>query len=275
MTNLHPLLHFDKIRFLDQSMNTEAPAMQSFAIDDALCLSISNGLSPHVARLWVHDQTIVLGIPDSRLPHLNEGISFLQKEGYRVVVRNSGGLAVVLDQGVLNLSFLFPDGKQLGIHDGYKAMVSFIQFLFADEDASLDVYEVEGSYCPGEYDMSVNGQKFAGISQRRVKNGTAVQIYMCIEGSGSERAEVVRKFYSEALQEEDASYDYPVIRPETMASLNELLGTSMTVSDVRDKILSKLEEISTSITTDPLNGQELEWFEKRLKQMRARNEKVL
>ncbi|SET22713.1 octanoyl-[GcvH]:protein N-octanoyltransferase [Salinibacillus kushneri] len=275
MYNLHPLLHFDKIRFIDQSLNINTSAMQSFATDDALCLSISSELSPLTARLWVHDRTVVLGIPDSRLPHLNKGISYLQKAGYHVVIRNSGGLAVVLDQGVLNLTFIFPDGKKLGIHEGYKAMVSFIEYLFSEEEEAFDVYEVKGSYCPGEYDISVNGRKFAGISQRRVKNGTAVQIYMCIEGSGAERAELVKEFYTKSLENEQVSYEYPAIQPETMASLSELLKKPLKVSDVRNKILYTLNEISSSIITQPLQGKELEWYTKRMKQMETRNEKVL
>src|SRR5699024_5377024 len=43
-------------------------AMTSFALDDALALAISNRLSPPALRTWVHDKTIVLGIPDGRLP---------------------------------------------------------------------------------------------------------------------------------------------------------------------------------------------------------------
>jgi lipoate-protein ligase A len=42
---------------------------------------------------------------------------------------------------------------------------------------------IEHSYCPGKFDLSIDGKKFAGISQRRVRGGIAVQIYLCVEGN--------------------------------------------------------------------------------------------
>ena len=56
--------------------------------------------------------TIVLGIQDTRLPFLEEGISIFKGRGLSVIVRNSGGLAVVLDEGVLNISLVFPKAKR-------------------------------------------------------------------------------------------------------------------------------------------------------------------
>lgn len=54
----------------------------------------------------------MLGIQDTRLPFLEDGVKLLEDEGYRVIVRNSGGLAVVLDEGVLNISLIFEDEKK-------------------------------------------------------------------------------------------------------------------------------------------------------------------
>ncbi|WP_373419456.1 lipoate--protein ligase family protein [Salirhabdus sp. Marseille-P4669] len=274
MTNPHALLHVEHIRIIDQSKETHLSAMKSFATDDALCLSVSEQYSPQTARLWVHDKTIVLGIPDSRLPYLHDGVSYLEKEGFQVVVRNSGGLAVVLDEGVLNLSFVFPEAKKLSIHAGYEAMVSFIQALFEKEGKSIEAFEVVGSYCPGDYDLSIGGRKFAGISQRRVKNGTAVQIYICVTGSGAERAALVRTFYDIALQGESHSFDYPTIQPNTMASLQELFDRPITVEEVCKDIIQRLTEFSRQVSYEALHDQEIEWYEKRLNQMVDRNEKA-
>lgn len=276
MTDLHPLLKTDTYRFLDQSnLGPAFSALQSFAMDDALSIAVGERISPPAARLWVHHDTIVLGIPDARLPYIQEGILFLKSRGYEVIVRNSGGLAVVLDEGVLNLSLIFPDAKQVNIHDGYEAMVSFIKHLFADVTDKIETYEITQSYCPGTYDLSIDGKKFAGISQRRVKNGSAVQIYLDVSGSGAERAELLKQFYEIGKREEDTRFTYPDINPSVMASLNELLGTTMTVSDVRTRILMKIHELSGHITTSPLEGDEVEWFNKRFEQMIKRNQKAL
>ncbi|WP_138420487.1 lipoate--protein ligase family protein [Aquibacillus sediminis] len=262
-------------RYIDQSQPEEHQPMASFAIDDALATSVGNHESAPTLRLWVHDHTLMLGIPDAKLPYIDDALAYLQEHGFQGTVRNSGGLAVVLDRGVLNMSLILPDIKKLGIHDGYDAMVDFTKYLFRDLTDGIEAYEVEGSYCPGEYDLSIHGKKFAGISQRRVKNGAAVQIYLCVEGDGEERAELVRGFYEHGLRGEKGSFDYPTIRPETMASLSQLLDRSLTVQDVVERIEQALEELATDLTRDPLDEQEQAIFEKRMEQMVERNRKVL
>ncbi|WP_079477902.1 lipoate--protein ligase family protein [Halobacillus salinus] len=276
MQQTHTLLQTSAYRFIDQSsLGPNFNALQSFATDDALAISVGEGSSPTAARLWVHHDTIVLGIPDARLPYIEEGVEYLESEGYKVIVRNSGGLAVVLDEGVLNLSLIFPNQEGVNIHEGYDAMVSFIHLLFEDLTSDIEAYEITRSYCPGTYDLSIDGKKFAGISQRRVKNGSAVQIYLDVTGSGAERAQLLKHFYEVSKKGEETRFTYPDIDPSVMASMNELLGTSMTVADVRDRVLRKLYDLSGHIDTDPLEGKEMENFEKRFEQMIKRNAKAL
>ena len=103
-------------------------------------------------------------------------------------------------------------------------MLEFVRLLLPEADGKIEAYEIIGSYCPGSYDLSIDGKKFAGISQRRLRKGIAVQMYLCIDGSGSERAELIRQFYDIGVQGEDTKFTYPDIKPEVMASINELLG---------------------------------------------------
>ncbi len=37
--------------------------------------------------------------------------------------------------------------------------------MFEDEDVEIATHEITRSYCPGKFDLSINGKKFAGISQ--------------------------------------------------------------------------------------------------------------
>lgn len=126
---------------------------------------------------------------------------FLKQNNFNVIVRNSGGLAVVLDEGVLNVSLLFQETeKGIDIDLGYDTMWHLIKEMLKDYDVTIEAKEIVGSYCPGSYDLSIRDQKFAGISQRRIRGGVAVQIYLCATGSGSERAALVRDFYNLAIQ---------------------------------------------------------------------------
>ncbi|MDA6082660.1 lipoyl-[GcvH]:protein N-lipoyltransferase, partial [Escherichia coli] len=114
-------------------------------MDDTLCASVGSGEAPATARTWVHHNTIVLGIQDTKLPFLTEGIQSLKSQGYEVIVRNSGGLAVVLDQGVLNISLIFPESeKGIDINRGYDAMWMLIQEMFFDFHIEIEAREIVG-----------------------------------------------------------------------------------------------------------------------------------
>lgn len=248
--------------------------MASFAIDDAIATTVSEGKAAPTFRIWVHKPTIVLGIPDSRLPFLMEGLSFLKENNYDAIVRNSGGLAVALDEDVINLSIILPNAKHVSIDEGYEMMYHFIQTLFSEWTNDILAYEIVGSYCPGDYDLSIHGKKFAGISQRRVRDGVAVQIYLDIAGNARKRAALVRDFYGKSKQEANTSYTYPDVNPAVMASINELLQTTFTTEQFITKIIGKLTENATSVETNLLH-EEASIFEKRYEQMLKRNEKVI
>ncbi|NEU30459.1 lipoate--protein ligase family protein [bacterium LRH843] len=263
-------------RFLDHStLGPHFDALKSFAYDDTFCTRIGQADDDAMIRTWVHHNTIVLGIQDSRLPYIDEGRSFLEQKGYRVIVRNSGGLAVVLDEGILNISLIIKEEKGLSIDAGYELMYDLIKKMFASYGIDIRAYEIIGSYCPGSYDLSIGGKKFAGISQRRIRGGVSVQIYLCVNGKGSERAELIRRFYQHATRGEKAKFEYPNIVPETMASLTELLGENITVSDVVNLLLVTVQSEETTLTAHIATPEEMELFTNNYERILIRNEKAL
>ncbi|MED1601591.1 lipoate--protein ligase family protein [Alkalihalophilus marmarensis] len=265
----------NKWRFIDHStLGPAFDALQSFAYDDTICKTAGeDGMS--TLRSWVHHQTVVLGTQDSRLPHIEDGITYLKEQGYHVIVRNSGGLAVVLDEGVLNLSLIMKEDKKISIDAGYEMMFELIKDVFKPYGKEIEAYEIVGSYCPGSFDLSIGGKKFAGISQRRIRGGVAVQIYLCITGSGAKRAEMIREFYRHAVQGSSAKFDYPKIEPETMASLSELLNTSLTVSEVMMKTLQSMQRMGAVLSMDGFTGEEMDLYEKNMVRVTQRNNRCL
>lgn len=268
------LLQQPSWRLIDQSAaGVHFSALQSFGIDDTLCHSIGSGKAPATARAWVHHNTVVLGILDTKLPGLQEGIQFLKKRGYNVIVRNSGGLAVVLDEGILNLSLILPEKENgIDINSAYDTMWLFIQSMFAACPYRIEAGEIAGSYCPGSYDLSIAGKKFAGISQRRLKKGVAVQIYLCVNGSGASRARLIQQFYEISRQGEKRA---PEIDPEVMASLSELLGQKLTVSDIMLKLLNQLKMQTDYLFSGSFNDYELEIYPGYYRRIIERNEKMI
>lgn len=279
MKSWQEIVTHDTFRLIDHTEETIFHhklynAITSFAVDDALALSVSNRLSPPVVRLWVHDHTVVLGIPDGRLPYLNEGVKMLTQHGYDTMIRNSGGLAVALDRGVLNISLVLPGVKHISIDDCYEAMFRFVQHMLKDLTDDIEAYEIVGSYCPGKYDLSIGGIKFAGISQRRIKDGAAIQIYLDVEGNGRERAQLIKSFYDLTIRGEETRFTYPDIKPTTMGSLSELLNTPITINEMKMRVKKTLEQLSEKIISPTFSKQELITFEKRYDQMIKRNEVI-
>jgi len=278
MLNYESFLRIPKWRFIDESMSgRNRSALESFAADDTLCYLVGQRMNVPTIRTWVHDETVVLGIQDHRLPYVAEGRAMLENKGYKSIVRNSGGLAVVLDEGVLNISMLLTEAENsIDISAGYEIMLSFVRLLFPEVSDRIEAYEIVGSYCPGSYDLSIDGRKFAGISQRRLRQGIAVQVYLCVEGSGAERADLIREFYEVGLQGEETKFSYPIIKPEVMASLAELMGVSITVSDV---VIRVQEVLQTLITETVIEGgfddNELEQYSFYLNRVVERNKKML
>lgn len=270
------ILHQKMWRFIDHtSLGPSFSAVQSFAIDDTLCHSVGMSESSSVARAWVHKQTVVLGIQDSRLPFLESGISYLNSQGYPAIVRNSGGLAVVLDEGILNISLVFSEkDKRISINQGYDTMVEFVRYMFNDYQVEIEAKEIVGSYCPGSYDLSIGGKKFAGISQRRVRSGVAVQIYLCINESGSKRAAMIKEFYRRAKGEQETKFQYPEIQPDVMASLSELLKDNLTVEDTVRRLQKTLEAYGECVQSSQLSDEEEAHYSVYLKRMMERNAKL-
>lgn len=277
MSLAQDLLQQEEWRVIDQSvLAVHLNALHSFGMDDTLCASVGAGSAPPTARTWVHHNTIVLGIQDTKLPSLKEGIKFLHSHGQQVIVRNSGGLAVVLDEGVLNISLIFPEReKGIDINRGYDAMWMLIKEMFSDFNKEIEAKEIAGSYCPGSYDLSIRGQKFAGISQRRLRSGVAVQIYLCVNGSGSERAKLIGNFYSLSRKGEQTKFQYPEIQPAVMASLTELFGTELTVQDVMLRFLKTVKNKAGRLYAGQLTEEEAGLFEAYYRRVAERNEKVL
>src|SRR5690625_6460116 len=59
----------------------------------------------------------------------------------------------------------------------------------------IKAYEITNSYCFGDFDLSIEGKKIAGISQRRIKDGVAIMLYISVNGDQEQRAKMLKKFY--------------------------------------------------------------------------------
>ncbi|WP_151735753.1 lipoate--protein ligase family protein [Paenibacillus tengchongensis] len=199
-----------------------------FAYEETLCRDVGAGLIPAGLHVWSHPGGVALGLRDSKLPGAAAAMADLERRGLRTAVRHSGGAAVPLDAGIVNVSLVLPKpAGKLDFHDDFRLLASLIRDAVAvshpQAAALIRAGEIAGSYCPGDFDLAVGGRKFCGIAQRRQQNAYFVHAFVVVSGSGRERGEIIRAFYEAAAGGDDA-LDYPRVRPDTIAALGELGG---------------------------------------------------
>ncbi|WEK54031.1 MAG: lipoate--protein ligase family protein [Candidatus Cohnella colombiensis] len=211
------------IRIIDRTAEgTTSEIVRPFAIDELLCQQVAAEQLP-ICHLWRHPRAFVMGTKDSRLPGVSQAIDTLEEAGYEVLVRNSGGAAVPLDEGVINISLILPLNTPYayGFRNDFELMYMLIQEALAHLGFNVQRGEVHGSYCPGDYDLHLEGYKFCGIAQRRKVNAFIIQAFVNVEGSGEGRASLVKSFYEQAGIGATAHADYPVVQPDRMISLQQ------------------------------------------------------
>ncbi len=174
MNDFSPLYSEKTVLLLNQKILSADESLVPFALTDTL-VAYSEQVQQPILHFWQLDQTMILGMKDTRVPHLADALASLEKHHYNTVVRNSGGLGVIADPGTLNVSLILPQpsNHKFTIDEGYIFMWNWIRQAFEQKGKKIEAYEISSSYCPGTFDLSINGKKFAGIAQRRVRNGLA------------------------------------------------------------------------------------------------------
>ncbi|WP_400162427.1 biotin/lipoate A/B protein ligase family protein [Brevibacillus sp. TJ4] len=208
--------------------------MMPFAFDEVYGRRTGDGGLEPAVHLWRHERAFVLGTRDWRLPRAQEAVRWLQRHGYSVAVRNSGGAAVPLDPGVVNLSLIVPNRQgDLDAQRHFVLMAELIGRCLERWSLQIGTGEVRGSYCPGDFDVSVQGKKLCGIAQRRLTRAVIIQAFVIVEGSGEERGRLVQAFYEQAAApSSQAGADHPIVEPASMTSLSELVGEASAASFV-------------------------------------------
>lgn len=260
MLNNETMAWANSIQIIDRSEELfESDPLYAFALDDLLCKEAHiSGTS--FCHLWRHPNAFILGQRDSRLPGVERAKQWLEEQGTIPVVRNSGGAAVPLDPGVVNLSLIFPKATAgQHFHQDFEKMYTLIRESLSFTGLSIDKGEVQGAFCPGDYDLSISGRKFCGIAQRRQLHAYSVQAFIIASGVGAARTKFVRQFYD--LSALDAPItDYPLVTDESTASLEELahLGEDAThifIDAIKRTLTRAQSQTSTSLG---LNYDQLE-----------------
>lgn len=122
-------------------------------------------------RFWTNQPCIVVGRGYARrLPRLVEQVGELP-----VLVRASGGEVVIHGPGVLNMAVAVPTDLWTGsIDEAFAAFAAGVVDGLLRLGVQAEVREIPDSYCPGRYDIAIEGRKIMGTSQRRTREALLV-----------------------------------------------------------------------------------------------------
>ncbi|MCH5463070.1 lipoate--protein ligase family protein [Lactobacillus sp. LC28-10] len=264
---------FSSLQVIDTPL-TRDNQLAAFGMTNAL-LDLCGSTNRALLHFWTLPPTLILGLKDRHLPELEAALATVTDNGYAHFIRNSGGLAVVSDGGVLNVSLFIPQtaSRHLSVDNGYELMKQLLQQTFPN--LTIESYEITHSYCPGDYDLSFNGKKFAGISQRRSTNALVVMAYISILGDQTFRGTLVRDFYDAGLAGHQNELGFPDVWPDTMINVADAMQQPLTITEVKSAILASYQQqdVQLDLTTLMSSTQSPEFqeiYNKELAKMQKR-----
>jgi lipoate-protein ligase A len=161
-----------------------------------------------VLRLWRTSPCLVVTPLLAHRPEFAAAAESSAQRGWPVVVRRTGGGPVPQTAGTLNVSLAYasPRDEATGIDAAFRQFADVLLEALRTCGVTGAVGEIEGSCCPGRYDIAIGGRKIIGIAQRRrqgAKNGqllAAVLVHAMVwaEGTLNPEIDLLERFLDEA-----------------------------------------------------------------------------
>jgi lipoate-protein ligase A len=182
-----------------------------------------------VLRLWRTSPCLVVTPLLAHRPAFATAAAASAQRGWPVVVRRTGGGPVPQTAGTLNVSLAYacPREETPTIDAAFRHFADAMLAALQRCGVTGAVGEIEGSCCPGRYDIAVGGKKIIGIAQRR-RQGTAegtllsavlVHAMVWVEGTLDPEIDHLERFLKEAG-------DRTTFRRDVMGTLQAISGVS-------------------------------------------------
>jgi octanoyl-[GcvH]:protein N-octanoyltransferase len=175
-------------------------------------------------RIWSNSQCIVASRAQTGLPEFDAACAMSERAGWPVVMRRSGGSAVVHRPGILNVSVrrCMPPDSLRWVSQGYEAFLAYLISAFKSLGVECDAGAVPGAYCDGRFNLRMGGCKLAGTAAHfAIRDGARVCLYHAaihVSGSVSDDIAAIERF-EHAL---GAQLRYEAAAHVSLAQLNSL-----------------------------------------------------
>lgn len=187
--------------------------------------------------VWQAPRALLAAPGDTRLPGFEAAARDCAEAGWPVAARRAGGRVCPVSPGTLQLAISRPVAPGLTVETAYAEMVALIGALLARFGLAVEQGLCAEAFCPGRYDLAVQGRKIAGLAQAwRRHGGEMVAITgasLIVDEDDAELAAAVNRFYRDIP-------DTPECRASAIASLSALTGRAIAAGDVAEMLSAML-----------------------------------
>lgn len=186
---------------IDPCVEGFTTAAEGLETQERLCDEIDDGCRLRTL-FWQVPQALTVGRVDTHLPAFDAATQRLAAENWPVVVRRSGGTACPVSPGTFQIALARTAGADFAIDIAYRELSTMIGEALASIGLVATIGEVAEAFCPGRFDIQIDGRKVGGISQHWCeRNGhrvvTTAASFVLAEDL-SELTRVVNLFYESA-----------------------------------------------------------------------------
>jgi lipoate-protein ligase A len=179
------------------------PAEDGLAQLQALADELTSESSAPALLIWRSQRALLVTWQDTHLPRFHESLDQMTVFGWPVVLRRSGGGACPVDLGTVQVATVEPALRGTTMDTKYDALTSIVQSSLHSIGIVARTGPVADAYCPGAYDLAVEGKKIAGVSQHWFRNQRGIRCIVTaasinVEEAPDACADAVNRFYSNA-----------------------------------------------------------------------------
>ena len=126
---------------------------------------VADGELPPTLLLWRAPRALVVPRSTAHLPRFADAAALSARDGWPVIVRESGGGIVPLAPGVLSVALAFT-APAIQIEAGFRTLCTPLVAALGELGVTATIGSVPGAFCDGAYNVVVDGRKIAGTAQR-------------------------------------------------------------------------------------------------------------
>jgi lipoate-protein ligase A len=237
---------------LPTARRASADAGAAIALDEALLRLVTPPVTPITLRLWESAPAVV--VPRWRLRHATDHL--LADGGYPrrassfrsgilpLHVRCTGGTAVMIGPGTLNMSLVIPRSHPDVTHEeAYRLWLEILgRALKSTHGLDVSAATVPGAFCDGRFNAVCGGKKIAGTAQARTKNAILVHGTILIDVPISDYLTAVR-FFDEILSRQAPVQLAESSADATVSTLNALVGGEVNRRKLASALVTAFQSI--------------------------------